>query len=81
MFNMCQISQEAYEKFEISIIDDKEYFWINNSNLEIKSDYKNWAVIFDKCDPERQKYWQELIPNARFQKCRVFVPWFSGKKK
>ena len=38
---MSKISQEDYEKFEIKIIDDKEYFWINSRDLETESDYKN----------------------------------------
>ena len=67
---MSKISQEAYEKCEIEIIDDKEYFWINSRDLEIESDHKNQAA---KCDPEKQKYRQELIPNTQFQPCRVFV--------
>ena len=29
--------------------------------------------IFDKCNPEKQKYRQELIPNAKFQTYRVLV--------
>ena len=52
---MCQMSKEAYEKYEIGFIDDKEYFSINRRDLEIESDYNNWAVIFDKCEPEKQK--------------------------
>ena len=32
------------------MIDDREYFWTNRRDLEIESDYQNWAVIFDKCD-------------------------------
>ena len=50
-----KISKEGHEKCEIEIIDDKDYFWINRRDLEIESDYKNWAVIFDKCDPKEQK--------------------------
>ena len=64
---MFEISKEAYEKCEIEIIDDKKQFWINRRDLEIESDYKNWVVICDKCDPEKQKYRHELIPNGRFQ--------------
>ena len=29
--------------------------------------------MFDKCDPNQQKYRQELIPNTKFQPFRVFV--------
>ena len=70
---MCKISKEAYEECKIEIIDDKKYFCINKRDLEIGSDYKNWTVIFDKCDPKKQKYRQELIANTQFQPCRVFV--------
>ena len=44
MFKMCQISKEAYENYEIKIIDDKEYFCVNRRDLEIEPDYKTWAV-------------------------------------
>ena len=73
MYTMYQVSKEAYEKCEIEIIDDKEYFWINRKDSEIESGYKNWAQNFDKCDPKKRKYRQELIPNTKFQPCRVFV--------
>ena len=53
---MSKISKEAYEKYQSEIIDDDEYFWINRIDLKIESDYKNWAVIFDKCDPKKQNY-------------------------
>ena len=29
-------------------------------------------MIFDKCDAKKQKYRQELTPNAEYQQCRVF---------
>ena len=41
--------------------------------LEVKSDVANWAQIFDKCDSKKLKYRQELTPNAKYQRCRVFV--------
>ena len=41
--------------------------------MEVESDVANWAQIFDKCNPEKQKYRQELMPNAEYQRCRVFV--------
>ena len=31
------------------------------------------AQIFDKCNPEKQKYRQELTPNEEYQRCRVFA--------
>ena len=46
---------------------------MNRKDLEIESDVANWAQIFDKCDSEKQKYRQELTPNAEYQWCRVFV--------
>ena len=48
MYKMFETNKEAYEKCHIEIIDDEEYFRINTTDLETESDYKNWAVIFDK---------------------------------
>ena len=73
MYKMSQISKEAYKKCEVEIIDKGRYFWINKRDLEIESNYNNSAQIFDKCDPEKQKYREELIPNAKFLRSRVFV--------
>ena len=49
---MYQISKEAFNKWSIEVIVDidNKYFWINRKDLEIESDYSNWAMIFDKCD-------------------------------
>ena len=33
----------------------------------------NWAQIFDKCDPKKQEYRLELMPNTKFPQYRVFV--------
>ena len=41
--------------------------------MEVESVVANWVQIFDKCDTEKQKYRQELTPNAEYQRCRVFV--------
>ena len=41
---------------------------------EVEYGVVNWAEIFDKCDPENQKYRRELMPNTKLQQCRVFVP-------
>ena len=49
------------------------FFWVNRKDLEVESDVNNWAPIFDKCDPEKQKYIQELTPNLKYQPCRVFA--------
>ena len=70
---MGQISKEGYKKCEVEITDKGRYFWVNRKDLEVESDVANWAQIFDKCDPEKQKYRQELTPNAEYQRCRVFV--------
>ena len=70
---MVQISKEGYKKCEVEIIDKGRYFWVNRKDLEVESDVANWAQIFDKCDPEKQKYRHELMPNTEFQPCRRFV--------
>ena len=54
-------------------MDKGRYFWVNRKDLVVESDVVNWAPIFDKCDPEKQKYRQELTPNVKYQPCRVFV--------
>ena len=73
MYKMVQISKEEYEKCEVEIIDKGRYFQVNKKDLEVESDVDNWAQIFDKCDPEKQKYRQKLTPNAEYQQFRVFV--------
>ena len=73
MYKMVQISKKGYRKCEVEIIDKGRYFWVNRKDLEVKSDVTNRAQIFHKCDPEKQKYRQELMPNAKYQRCRVFV--------
>ena len=73
MYKMIKISKEAYKKFEVGIIDKGRYFWINRRDLEVESGYDNWAQIFDKCDPEKEKYRYELMTNTKFQLCRRFA--------
>ena len=73
MYKMVQISKEAYKKCEVEIIDKERHFWVNRRDLQIESDETNWAQIFDKCNPEKQKYRLELTPNAEYQGSRVFV--------
>ena len=73
MCKMIQISKKGYEKFEVEIIGKGRYFSINRKDLEVESDVAIWAQIFDKCDPEKQKYRHELMPNTEFQPCRRFV--------
>ena len=70
---MANITMKSYLKCETEIIDKGKYFWINKKDFEIESHVANWAMIFDKCDPQKQKYRQELTPNAKYQRCRVFV--------
>ena len=73
MYKMLQISKDEYKKGEVEIIDKERYFWVNRKDLEVESNVANWVQIFDNCDPEKQKYRQELTPNAEYQRCRVFV--------
>ena len=73
MYKMGQISKEGYKKCEVEIIDKGRYFWVTRKDLAVESDVVNWAKIFDKCDPEKQKYRHELQPNTEFQPCRRFV--------
>ena len=70
---MLQISKEEYKKCEVEIIDKGRYFWVNRKDLEVESDVANWAQIFDKCDPKKQKYRHKLLPNKKLQQYRVFV--------
>ena len=70
---MANITINSYLQCEIEIIDKGKYFWINRKDLEIESDVANWAMIFDKCDLKKQRYRQELTPNAEYQRSRVFV--------
>ena len=74
-------SAKKDKKCEVEIIDKGRYFWINRRDLEVESDYNNWAQIFDKCYPEKQKYRYELMPNTKFQPCRRFVRNGLVKKK
>ena len=55
IYKMTQISKEEYEKCEVETIGKGRYFWVNRKDLVVESDVANWAQIFDKCDPEKQK--------------------------
>ena len=66
-------STKKHAACETEITEDGRYFWKNGKDLEIESDYDNWAHIFDKCDPEKQKYRYKLMPNTKFQPCRRFA--------
>ena len=67
MYKMVEISKKGYKKCEAEIIHKGRYFWINRKDLEVESDVSNWAQIFDKCNPEKQKYRQELTRNANIK--------------
>ena len=56
---MANITMKSYLKCETEIINKGKYFWKNRKDLEIESDVANWEMIFDKCDPEKQKYRQD----------------------
>ena len=73
MNKMVQISNEKCEKCEVEIIDKGRYLWAYRKDLEVQSNVSNWAQIFDKREPKKQKYRQKLTPNAEYQRCRVFV--------
>ena len=73
MYKMGQISKEVYKKCEVEHIDKGGYFWTNRRELEVESDVTNCAQIFDKCDPEKQKYSHELLPNTKFQPYGRFI--------
>ena len=72
MYKMEQIRKEAYKKYEVEIIDKGRYFWINRRDIA-EADIANWAQIFDKCNPEKQKQRHKLMPNTTFQLSRKFV--------
>ena len=69
----CGKSVKKHIKFEIEIINKGKYFWINRRDLEIESDYNNWAQNFEKWNHEKQKYRYELMPYTKFQPCRRFL--------
>ena len=58
---------------KLKLLTKKRYFWVNIKDLEVESDVANWAQIFDKWDPKKQKYRPELMSNTKFQQYRVFV--------
>ena len=55
MYKMLQISKKECEKCEVKIIDKERYFWVNRKELEVESHVANWAQIFDKFYPKKQK--------------------------
>ena len=63
---MLDISKEAYEKCEIETIDKGHYFWVSRRDLQIELGSRNWEMIFDRCNQNKQKYRYELIPGIEF---------------
>ena len=43
MYKMSQINEKSYKKCKVGIIYKGRYFWINKRDLEVESDYDNWA--------------------------------------
>ena len=41
--------------------------------MQVESIYSNWADIFDKCDPNKQKYRYEPMPSTKFRMCERFA--------
>ena len=70
---VVEITKEAWEKCEIEIIDKGRCFWVNKKKLAVESDVDDWAQIFYKCASEKEKYRQELTPNAKYQQYKVFL--------
>ena len=81
MYKMAQISKEGYKKFEFEIIGKGIYFWVNRKDLEVESDVANWAQIFDKCDPEKQKYRHEFMPNQNSNRAEDLREMIQSKEK
>ena len=63
---MLQINKEEYKRCEVEIIDKERYFSVNRKDLEVESDVANWAQIFEKCDPKKQRTRHKLTPNTKF---------------
>ena len=66
---------------EIETIDKGQYFWLSRRDLQIQSGYSNWAAIFDKCDPIKQKCGYELMPSIKFWPFERFVRNDSAERK
>ena len=81
MYKMSKISKEGYKKCEIENIDKEQYFWLSRRDLQIESGYSNWTVIFDKYDPNKQKYRHEIMPSTKFRPSERFVRNDSAERK
>ena len=78
MYKMVQFSK----KCNVEIIDKGKYFWATRKDLEVESDVANWAQIFDKCDPEKQKYRHKWMPNTEFNRVDLYeMVWWNEKLK
>ena len=73
MPKMIKISKEAYKKCEIETIVKGQCFCLSRRDLQIESVSSNWAAIFGKCNPNKQKYTDELLPGTKFRPCERFV--------
>ena len=81
MYKRVQISKNGYEKCKGEIIDKGRYFSVNRKDLEVESNVTNWAQIFDKCDPEKQKYRQELTPMQNINDVECLHEMIQSKEK
>ena len=70
MYKMSKIRKEAYKKCEIETIHKEQCFWLRRKDLQIESGHSNWAAIFDKCDPHKQKYRYDLMPSTNFDRVK-----------
>ena len=64
-YKTFEISKKSYKKCETEIIDMRKYFLIDRRDLEVESDYDNWAQSFDKCDPKKTKI--QIRINVRYK--------------
>ena len=68
-----------FNSFGVEHFPEEIKEFIGNKNtkanifFKVESYVANWAQIFDKGDPGKHKYRQELTPKTEYQKCRVFV--------
>ena len=69
MYKMSQISKGAYN-WKLKLLTREDIF---GRDLKLELDYDNWAQIFNKCNPNKQKHRYELTSNANFQLCRKVV--------
>ena len=73
MYEMGNITKEALENTDIEkIVDSVNALWLNEKNIEEKSDHKNLPVVTNKYDKIYKKSRYQLVdksikqPNRRF---------------